>query len=627
VDFFRAQAAARRSSSLLIVYFALAVLLIASGVYFAVTVALFAGEPRIPLWHPQLFLGSTGATLLLILGGSLYKIAELAQGGGAAVAEALGARRVERATDDLAERRLLNVVEEMAIASGVAVPPVYVLGDEHGINAFAAGTSPNEAVVAVTRGALTQLNRDELQGVIAHEFSHILNGDMRLNLRLVGVLHGILLLALIGRGLLEGGRRSSNRKGGGAVLFGLALLLIGYMGVFFGRLIKAAVSRQREYLADASAVQFTRNPAGIAGALKKIGGVGSRVLHPRAEEASHFFFGEGIEHWWGWFATHPPLAERIRRLDPAFDGAQLAPVFAAPTGELQLEPQAFAAAVGKVREPHLEWAHQLLNGLPEALRGALHDGAGARAVVYALLLPADSGAAHAQLTIVAAREGAALREVVEDLVPTVRGAGPEARLPLIDLALPTLQQLPAAERERFLDVVRRMARADRRLDLFEYALQQILERHLRPEARRARAARHDVRAIRDDCRLLLSALAWAGNRGDAVPRAFAAAAARAPLGEQLELALRGEVTLSRLDAALQRLVQVAPRFQRRLVEACAAAVASDGRVTVAEGELLRAICAVLDVPVPPLLYPAAAGATPSSSTASAARMPAAGTAV
>ena len=295
MDFFGEQEQARRQTRWLIALFVMAVAAVIVAVYLAMIVVIGAdGEQPLSFWNGSLFLAVAAATTLFISGGSLYKISALASGGGESVAEALGGRLVSRASGDFLEKRLLNVVDEMAIASGVPTPKVFILDDEHGINAFAAGFTTQQAVVAVTRGTLEQLSRDELQGVIAHEFSHILNGDMRLNLRLIGILHGILLLALIGRILLRGGGRGRSKNGGGIVFFGLALLAIGYIGVFFGNLIKAAASRQREFLADASAVQFTRNPDGIGGALKKIGGFEqSAIHHPKAEEASHFFLAKG----------------------------------------------------------------------------------------------------------------------------------------------------------------------------------------------------------------------------------------------------------------------------------------------------------------------------------------------
>ena len=282
---------------------------------------VYGEQAQLVLWNPQLFLLAAVGTLAVIALGSGFKTLELAQGG-SSVATMLGGRLVAPTTTDPDERKLRNVVEEMAIAAGVPVPQVYLLPEEQGINAFAAGHSTSDAVVAVTAGAVRLLTRDELQGVIGHEFSHILNGDMRLNLRLMGIVFGILCLAVIGRVLLYTRSRSSKDKNP-LPLLGLALIVIGWIGVFFGRLIQAAVSRQREFLADASSVQFTRNPAGLAARSRKIGGLsfGSKLEAAHAEEASHMFFGNGMsESFFHLMETHPPLAERIRAIDPSFDG-------------------------------------------------------------------------------------------------------------------------------------------------------------------------------------------------------------------------------------------------------------------------------------------------------------------
>jgi len=339
MDFFEHQDIAQRKTKLLVVFFTLAVVMIILFVYLAFVVA-FAGAKsksggfQMHLWQPELFFAVAAGTVLVVLFGSLYKIWELSKGG-EAVAAMLGGHLLDPSTSDLNERKLLNVVEEMALASGVPVPPVYLL-EERAINAFAAGFSPGDAVIGVTRGCMELLNRDELQGVIAHEFSHILNGDMRVNIRLIGVLNGILIIGILGyilmrvmfhagSGTRRRGRRGKEGGGGALAIFvlGLLLMAIGYIGVFFGKLIKSAVSRQREYLADASSVQFTRNPQGIAGALKKIGGLslGSKLQSNHAEEASHMFFGDALRPaFFNLLATHPPLTERLRRIDPAFDG-------------------------------------------------------------------------------------------------------------------------------------------------------------------------------------------------------------------------------------------------------------------------------------------------------------------
>lgn len=603
MDFFHAQDQARRNTVRLVAYFALAVAIIVVAVYLAVALLLQdnSGDPQyLTLWDPDLFVMVAAGTLLLILGGTLYKLVELATGGGAAVAAALGGRPLERDSAEPAERRLLNVVEEMAIASGLPAPPVYVLDEEMAINAFAAGSRPSEAVVAVTRGALEQLSRDELQGVVGHEFSHILNGDMRLNLRIIGLLHGILLLALIGRSFLHGSSRS--RRGGGGLLFGLALLAIGYVGVLFGHLIKAAVSRQREYLADASAVQFTRNPAGIAGALRKIAGAGSRLDHPRADEASHMFFGEGVRAFAGLFATHPPLAQRIARLEPgsALVAASAAAPLAAGVAS-GLAPQALAATVGTVRPAHVAYARRLLAQVPESLRADLRQGLPARCAVYGLLLSSDDAVAAAQLALVAEREGEAVAQQVENHAAQARALGQAARLPLVDLALPALDRLTAGELAAFIATVDALVRADRRLDLFEFTLSHILRRHLLERPRRA-DLRHDADQIRADLALLFSYLAHAGADNDtAVRQAFRHAAQRAPFAGPWELVAESAATLAALGPALSRLEGLQPRFKRTVVEACAAAVAADGQVGVEEAELLRAVCEALECPLPPVL--------------------------
>jgi len=318
------------------VYFALAIVFTAAMFYVISLAPYFNAHPEKEglFWHPELFMQVAGVTVVIIAIGSLCKLAKLRKGG-KAIAIALGGRALTNPSSDADERELQNIVEEMSIASGLNAPAIYVLDNEPGINAFAAGFTTEDAVIGVTKGAMRLLTRDELQGMIAHEFSHILNGDMRLNLRLVSWIHGIMWIALVGQAVLRAARacvmwnsESDLKKAGlglfffgsivGAVVYGL-----GSMGALFGRLIKSAVSRQREFLADAAAVQFTRNPLGLANALKKIGGLadGSRLRSPLAPEASHMFFGNGLRgSWFGFFSTHPSLKKRIKLLDPSFDG-------------------------------------------------------------------------------------------------------------------------------------------------------------------------------------------------------------------------------------------------------------------------------------------------------------------
>jgi Zn-dependent protease with chaperone function len=619
MDFFSAQDHARRISRWLIFWFALAVAGIIATVYFALVLTVgqgngdefgYAESGPLVLWNPELLALTTAVVGGIILIGSLYKTIQLSRGGGASVAEELGGRLVSRSSSDPLERRLINVVEEMAIASGIPVPPVYVLDAEQGINAFAAGARTNEGVVAVTRGTLEKLSRDELQGVIAHEFSHILNGDMRLNLRLIGVLHGIVLLTLAGRVMLRGAR-GSDRGAMPMIAAGLGLVVVGYIGVLCGKFIKAAVSRQREFLADAAAVQFTRNPAGIAGALKRIAGIGSTIEHPRAEEASHMFFGSSA-NFSRLLATHPPIEARIKRLDPGFDPALPVNAAASPgASPFQVEtegdgrisgfsPAAFAASVGELTPEHVAHTHALLHALPQSVSDALHQPGGARAAVFALLLATEPDVREIQLEVIEKRFGTTTRGDTEQHGEWLRKADGELRLPLLDLALPTLGELSREANDQVLATVDAMIKADGRTTLFEYVIRRLLHDALRPAGRAGGLV--SLKTLKHDTATLLGVLARIGSASpEQTLAAFEAATAIAPLeGPWDPDAVNEALSIQKLDHVLAHLAATRPAFRKKLVEACATAVLHDGQLTADEAELLRAVCQALDCPVPPL---------------------------
>ena len=649
MDFFGHQEAARRRTALLVAYFALAVLLITGAIYLAAVLALFVergdGRPftAATLWDPGLLVLVAMATLAVVIGGSLYKINALRRGG-PSVAEALGATPVASDTGDLLERRLLNVVAEMAIASGTPVPGVYVLRDEQGINAFAAGYATGDAVVAVTRGALETLSRDGLQGVIAHEFSHILNGDMRLNIRLMGVLHGILIIALLGQGLLRSARFSGRRAGRGrgrgmavVLLFALALFVVGYVGLFFAKLIKAAVSRQREFLADAAAVQFTRNPDGIAGALKAIGArlTGSTLAAPRAETASHLYFANGLSApFTALLATHPPLTERIRRLDPDWDGryrsvpvappassagtAGIAPVAAVPEGaahdpataepSMALTPEDAVARAGVPTPAHMAYAAGLLSALPPLVVETARDPYGARAQIYALLISPDQTARRHQVAWLEGHADPGVLRVFRTIQPVVAGLSRDAYLPLVDLSLPALRRLSNGQYRTFRENLDRLVAADRRLAAFELALLRVVQRHLdRHFADAAPAAGHlTAQRLGSACGALLSALAQIGHAdAGAADAAFRAGVSRLDLAQAPAFTPDGAADLSTLGAVLDRLARLGPLEKRKLIAACTVTIARDGRMTVEEAEILRAVSDSLEVPMPPFLPPRA----------------------
>jgi Zn-dependent protease with chaperone function len=622
-NFFERQDAARRNTKWLVLMFALAVIGIVGTTFLATALAFGAAAGEVPVEIPVA--ASVGA-LALIGGGSLYKIAQLA-GGGTVVAERLGGRRVYPNTTDPTQRRLLNVVEEMALASGVPVPPVFLLSEEKSINAFAAGFSPSDAVVGVTRGCAEQLSRDELQGVVAHEFSHILNGDMRLNLRLIGVLHGILLMGLVGGELLRiagrgGGRSRSRRNNGVAYLLviGLVFLVIGFVGLFFGNLIKAAVSRQREFLADASAVQFTRNPGGIAGALKRIGAAvfGSRISNARAAEASHMYFAEGVS---GLLATHPPINERIRRLDPQWDGKfpaalpaeavvgwkpEIAAGFAGgeavagATVPVEVVQHA-AQQVASPTEIHREYVHSLLSAIPQPVMDAVHDPYGARAVLFALLMDRDPQMRARQFQALERSADKGVYKLTHRLIAWIDELDVRVRLPLVDMALPALRAMSRPQFQAFARSFDGQVRADQRLGIFEWALHHILLRHLRPQFEPVRPSvvrYYGLQRLGDRCSVLLSALACASEHDS--HSAFEAGARQLP-EVTLRLLPAEDCRLPQLQVALEELALVAPKLRARLVSACAACICADSSVSIAEAELLRAVCDMLDCPMPPLL--------------------------
>jgi Zn-dependent protease with chaperone function len=632
MDFFQAQEEARKRTKWLVLYFILAVAGVVLSVYVLLVFLLGYGseEPGAGLpWSWELLGGTAVAVGGAILLGSLFKLMSLS-GGGAVVARDLGAREVDPGTRDPAERRLLNVVEEMAIASGMVSPGVWVMDQEDGINAFAAGTDPSNAVVAVSRGCLEQLNRSELQGVVAHEFSHILNGDMKMNMRLIGWLFGILLLAIIGRMLLHSVRFSRGgggrgRDGGGAVVamvaLGIGLFAIGSIGVFFGRLIQAAISRQREFLADAAAVQFTRDPSGIAGALKKIGASvhGGKIAAPKASEAGHLFFvGAGMFSFG--LATHPPLEMRIRAIerdwDGKFAGGKIRPAAGAAAGTgggrvAQMHgggPMPAASAVPpplpaqRMGEalPDLAAGVAMFGSLREEWREAAHTADGARALIFGLLLADDEELRGQELEHLSAQAGPAVARRAAQWQEELAGAHSAQKIALAEIATPTLRWLDEGEYRQFKELTRWLIASDQRLDLFEFMLQKLVERHLEGARGIRPPAKIRYRSIGEldaEVNLLASAMAAIGTEPSAAHAAAMAEHLRQG-GSAEKMLPSAERGLGQIAAALEKCEAATPVVKRQLLEVCAVAASSDGVLASREIELLRAIADALGCQIP-----------------------------
>ncbi|HEY1764385.1 MAG TPA: M48 family metallopeptidase [Opitutaceae bacterium] len=654
MDFFSAEERAKKRTSRLLFLFALAVAgTIAAGYLGTLFLLRYAGhqggryrqgysyvatvDPNAnALWRPGIFAVVALATLAVIALASIWKWIQFSAGG-AAVAESVGGRRVDPHTQDLKERQLLNVVEEMSIAAGLPVPAVYILNDEVAINAFAAGLTTSDAVVTVTRGTLEKLNRDELQGVLGHEFSHILNGDMRLNVRISAIIFGILVIGLAGRGILWTMRSSRSNRGNSVIVIfgiGLGLLVIGYVGYFFGRIIQASVSRQREYLADASSVQFTRNPDGITGALKKIGGyaVGSSLDTHRAAAIGHFFFAQATpSDFGGLWATHPALTDRIKAIDPRFDGKFPAPPEVvdvkvepwskvermaprpAPTpvpGALAAFGAALAAAAGTLTPEATSAARDLLSALPPELRTRARSPGDATLLIFGLLLDEDPAVRAKQIAVVTKNQGPAAAKTLEEIEPSLLQVKADQKLPLVQLALPILKTLPPAALGSFADTLDELVQADGKVSTFEFAIQRLILRTLAlsRDPKSLVTQIYSFQAVTAEISVVLSALAHASSENlQEAAKAFAEGAAQLKLVEgKLTLLSEADSGLVPLDAALDKLATSSGPIKQRLLMAAAHVVSADGVVLTQEAELLRAIAASLDVPVPPIAGTAAA---------------------
>ncbi|MGM0449747.1 MAG: M48 family metalloprotease [Pseudomonadota bacterium] len=631
--FFERQDRARRQSLVLILLFLLAVSLI----ILAVSAVLY-GFYVFWVHYPVPFLDwlfsepgwmVTGTVAAIVTMGSLYRYVDL-RGGGERVARMAGARPVAADTEDSGERQLRNVTEEMALASGVTVPQLFVMDQEPAINAFVAGYQPNEAVLVVTRGTMDELSRDELQGVVAHEFSHILNGDMRINVRLISMLAGILLIGQLGQylvhfGIWGRGRRHHghrSRYDGALVIVGAVLVVVGYVGLFMGRVIKSAVSRQREYLADAAAVQFTRNPEGIGGALYRIGAAasGSRLnATSHAEDLNHLCFGESVSLA-RLLASHPPIEARLNAIDETLlvrmksrDRKAAREQGDAPPSALSGEAAAMgfsgaggldigrgAASVGALSESGTCHVRSLLAALPGGLNQQLHGAEGAVHLCLALALEeADHGALDQWLAGLEPVGDVAIDPLlVRQMIQTLHDLGPAYRVPLVELSLPALRELAAGARGQLLRDMEQLIREDRGARLHDIAILGFLKRHLgRGAARNRKVVHRRYGPVMPDIRRLLWLMASAGTRDDPESLYREAMAgfesdARPPSGEG--------TSARKLLESLGRLAGLPAMLKPAILDACVHCIQDDGRVSPREYELLRIIADQLDCPMPPL---------------------------
>jgi Zn-dependent protease with chaperone function len=641
MNFFESQDTAKRNTGKLIFLFALAVLsLIVITNLLVMALFTFGGTATTSMaatssfqFDPAQFLVIGAIVTLVVLFGSLYKISSLS-GGGARIAEMMNGRLLVSGSADPAERRVLNVVEEMAIASGTPVPPVYLM-EESGINAFAAGYSPSDAIVAVTRGTIDTLSRDQLQGVIAHEFSHILHGDMRINIRLIGVLHGIMILGIIGYHLLRGGAYSRRSKNSGGIVFlGLGLVVVGFVGTFFGNLIKAAVSRQREYLADASAVQFTRNPDGIGQALMQIARHQDRsyIKNPKSAEISHALFEEGqVSALSSLYATHPPLNDRILAILPRWKGdyeesewdrsalaateaeeekekpseqsrrEKVTAILTGATGVLLAD--AVINQVGNPDSKHLDYADALVKQIPPLFLEAAREPSGARAIVYFLVLSKDESVRGRQLEVLQNSADVGVFAELQKLYQSATEIAAQQRLPLVTIALSSMRQLSQNQYRLFRENFKTFVEIDKKMSLLEWSLQKIVMHNLETVFGKDEApyfGKRNLKNCKKSVSILLSILTHSTEQeGISNEETFAAGADE--LKMSLQLIAVSKIDFDTLNNALDDLADLKPLQKPALLKACVRCITADGKIQAIETELLRAIAATIDCPVPPLL--------------------------
>ena len=591
--------------------------------------------PAVPdhVWlaaHP----GAVWLSTLLVLGvicvASMYKIGVL-KGGGGVVARAAGGERVPVATNDPRLRQLINIVEEIAIASNTPVPAVYVLPHETGINAFAAGFNASNAAITVTQGCLDYLTRSELQGVIAHEFSHIVNGDIRLNLRLMGLLFGLVVIASIGKAVWRfvPTSRNSDSKAGNVglviLLAGAIIFVAGYIGLFLGRIIQAAIARKRESLADAAAIQFTRDPTGLKGALVKIGAApnGSHLIEGDSDELAHMLFAPGMDRM---FATHPPLLDRIKAIDPRFDAHEFDDVRAelisvAPQGEapvaqttgaqrlqqmlgtvVGVNAALMAQSVGSPTTDHIDLAQSIRVSLPQAVLEAAGSPRHALALMFALALDSDAQLREQELDFIAKQLGETTAQNCRELLADVDSLNALQRQPALFRLLPSLRQFPAAQRTSILVCLNGLLQRGGRLSPTKYALRKLAQVQLRDAAINTTvAARMVLPSAMNEVALLMAVLARFGD--DDIQQA------RMAYDVGMKFLYERDVPPFqppqdwplKLDMALNQLDRLAPAAKEKLIEGMVRVIAADNKLTANEGELLRITCATLHCPLPPLV--------------------------
>ncbi|MGE4349976.1 MAG: M48 family metallopeptidase [Candidatus Berkiella sp.] len=644
MNFFEHQDKARRKSKILILYFVLALLIMIFAMNAAVYGILYYTSQQVPdlrsLMNEPLWLYISLTLTIIIVSGSLFKMYAL-RGGGTSVANMVNARRILTDTSDFHEKRLIHIVEEMSIASGVPMPALYIMDKEMGINAFVAGITPKDTVLVVTKGSLENLNREELQAVIGHEFSHIFNGDMKINIRLMAILAGILLIGNVGSIVLRGAGHSSGSKrrdgkGGGGViiilLIALVMIIFGYLGLFLGRIIKAAVSRQRELLADACSVQYTRYPQGLASAFKRmlILEQGSKLKSSQAEEINHLCFGEAMSFTFfnSLFATHPPLDQRIKAIDPYgkytllnntaqeeklsgdVTGAKktnlesvLAPIMytmAATASTANTHAETMKNSIGNPSDAHFEHAKNIHNLLPEALLDRARNKEKVEYLYYGLILRRyknkTSIIEHLSKTL-----NKAELESIYEIYEMLKSLPLETLVPLFDISLPAFSENPLEKRNAIYNRIEALSQT-LKPSLFRFALLTLLGKQLTESTRASdRPKYYSLDSVREEIATLFAFVTNYSYSDEAQRNEHFANIVNALLSEPIEKPNIKVFKAIQFRNVLEKLNKLTPELKEKIISSCVELVLSDNHVKIQEAEIIRVISGCLDSPMPPFI--------------------------
>jgi Zn-dependent protease with chaperone function len=626
MDFFEHQSRAKSQSVKLYFLFSFVVLVVCLLVF--CLISWFIGESenlKDLAWSPYLLFLTLIVVSATIISVSLSKIKELS-GGGWVIANALGGQLITSNSLHPLKRRILNVVEEMAIASGMPVPPVYLL-KENGINAFAAGFSTEDAVIGVTVGCLEKLNRDQLQGVMAHEFSHILNGDMRINIRMSGIIFGIVCIARIGQSIMDHCDESNYSKDekdkkSRWYLLGVGLFIIGIFGGYLGAIIRSAVSRQREYLADASAVQFTRNPSGIAEALERIGGFtkSSKIRNPRSREFCHMFFGPCMKNL---LETHPPITKRIIRINPNwnkkfpntnklsegkifekinFNLNQFSSGKPKTSSDIAQPVLKAETIYEKLNRSNLNYAKNLISNIPKSIKNLSEDPFGANCVLFAMILDHDQAIRNKQLKIIRGLTNSTISIETNKVWPQLEKLDCEKKFTLSEKAASQLLYLTENQLKKFNMVFDKLMKEDGKLKLFEWSLSKVIENkieHLKSPGKRIHG-RLSIKSRLTESSLILGAISHYGQNDVEANLSYNEGFGFLSSTMKRKLPKKNDCTFSNLNRALSRLKQLNPLAKRKLLTACEITAKHDKIINNVEFQIIRGVASSLACPIGPL---------------------------